>query len=91
MAINILKTGYKNDDGQDAVQVEIANGDLRALNEITDKYGVHDLTDIIAFAIAIMKESDGRPVAVTTADGLLRQFIPAKPTKQNDDGNGEKD
>lgn len=80
MAINILRSNYKNDDNQDAVTVEIANGDLRALNEITEKYGVSDLTDIIAFAIAVMKESDGRPVAATRVDGTMRQFIPAKPS-----------
>lgn len=84
MAINILRNHYKNDDSQEAVTVEIANGDLRALNEITEKYGVNDLTDIIAFAIAVMKESDGRPVAATRVDGSMRQFIPAKPTTEND-------
>lgn len=87
MAINILENNYKNDDGQNAVKVEIANGDLRALNEITEKYGVNDLTDIIAFAIAVMKESDGRPVAATRVDGSMRMFIPAKPIKQNDGHN----
>lgn len=85
MAINILNSNYKNDAGQDAVKVEIANGDLRALNEITEKYGVNDLTDIIAFAIAVMKESDGRPVAATRVDGSMRKFIPAKHPIKNDD------
>lgn len=80
MAINILESNYKNEDGLDAVKVEIANGDLRALNEVTEKYGVNDLTDIIAFAIAVMKESDGRPVAATRVDGSMRKFIPAKHT-----------
>lgn len=84
MAINILESNYKNDDGLDAVKVEIANGDLRALNEVTEKYGVNDLTDIIAFAIAVMKESDGRPVAATRVDGSMRKFIPAKHTLKND-------
>lgn len=88
MAINILDSNYKNDDGQDAVSVEIANGDLRALNEITEKYGVNDLTDIIAFAIAVMKESDGRPIAATRVDGSMRQFIPARSTT-NDDRNSQ--
>lgn len=85
MAINILESNYTNDAGQDAVKVEIANGDLRALNEITEKYGVNDLTDIIAFAIAVMKESDGRPVAAIRVDGTMRQLIPAKPTTNGRD------
>lgn len=89
MAINILNNNYTNDDGQDAVSIEIANGDLRALNEITEKYGVNDLTDTIAFAIAVMKESDGRPIAATRSDGTMRQLIPAKSSISND-GNDEK-
>lgn len=84
MTIHIIKENYTNDDGQVATTVEIANGDLRALNEVTERYGVNDLTDIIAFAIAVMKESDGRPVAATRVDGSMRQFIPAKHTTQHD-------
>lgn len=84
MAINILESNHKNDDGLDAVSVEIANGDLRVLNEIVEAYGVNDITDIIAFAIAVMKESDGRPIAATRSDGTMRRFVPAKPAREND-------
>lgn len=84
MAINILKTDYKNDDDQEAVSIEIANGDLRALKEITNSYGVNDITDIIAFAIGVMKESDGRPIAATRVDGSMRKFVPADSIRKND-------
>lgn len=84
MAINILRENYKNDDDMDAVTLEIANGDLRALKEITNSYGVNDITDIIAFAIGVMKESDGRPVAATRVDGSMRKFVPADSIRKND-------
>lgn len=83
MAINILKDNYKNEDGVDAVQVEIANGDLRALKEITDDYKVNDITDVIAFAIGVMKEAEGRPIAATRVDGTLRQFMPSESIRKN--------
>lgn len=80
MAINILQSNYKNEADQDAVSIEIANGDLRALKEIAEAYDITDITDIIAFAIAVMKESDGRPIAATRVDGSMRKFIPARST-----------
>lgn len=83
MAINILKNDYKNEDGLDAVELEIANGDLAALKKATEKYGVHDLTDMIAFAIGVLDEADGRPVAATDEDGRLKKFMPSKAITKN--------
>lgn len=84
MAINILESNYKNNDNQDAIKVEIANGDLRALNEIVEEYGVNDITDVIAFAIGVMKESEGRPIAATRVDGTMRKFMPSESIRKND-------
>lgn len=83
MAINIIRDVHQKEDGVDAVEIEIANGDLRALQEITNAYGVNDITDIIAFAISVMKESEGRPVAATRVDGTLRQLMPSESIKRN--------
>lgn len=83
MAINILKDHYKNKEGQDAAEIEIANGDLRALRELADVYNVNDITDIIAFAIGVMKEAEGRPLAAQRVDGTLRKFLPAESITKN--------
>lgn len=83
MAINIIKEKTKNEDGVDYMQVEIANGDLRALEEIVDAYDVNDITDAIAFAISVMKESAGRPIAATRVDGTLRPFMPSGAIRKN--------
>lgn len=78
MAINILKNNYTNGADQDAMSLEIANGDLAALREVSEKYGVRDEGDMIAFAIGVLKEADGRPIAATKEDGRLMKFIPAR-------------
>lgn len=83
MAINILKDNYQNEDGQDAAKIEIANGDLRALREVADAYNVNDITDAIAFAIGVMKEADGRPIAAQRVDGTLRPFMPSESIIRN--------
>lgn len=83
MAINILKDNYQK-DGLDAVQLEIANGDLAALKSATDKYGVRDITDMIAFAIGLLNEADGRPVAAMDKNGRLIKFIPSKAITKDD-------
>lgn len=82
MAINILKSKHKNGDGLDAIELEIANGDLAALEDIIEKYDVQDARDIIAFAIGVLKEADGRPVAAIKEDGRINKFVP-KAIRQN--------
>ncbi len=76
MAINILQHKQPNQDGIDAIRVEIANGDLAALEDIIAKYGVRDARDIIAFSIGVLKEADGSPIAVQQKDGRIIKFIP---------------
>lgn len=78
MAINIIKENYQNGDGQDATKIEIANGDLAALKAATERYGVRDITDMIAFSIGLLNEAAGRPVAATDKDGRLIKFMPSK-------------
>jgi len=84
MAINILDDNYKNGDGQDAAKIEIANGDLRALKDVAEAYNVNDITDVIAFAIGVMKEADGRPIAAQKVDGTLKKFMPAESITKNE-------
>lgn len=76
MAVNILQQKQPNQDGVDAIRVEIANGDLAALEDIIDKYGVQDARDIIAFAIGVLKEADGAPLAIPQKDGRIIKFMP---------------
>jgi len=72
MAINILQTKQPNKDGVDAIRIEIANGDLAALEDIVVKYGMQ----IIAFAIGVLKEANGTPIAVPQKDGRVIKFMP---------------
>ncbi len=81
MAINILNGEHTNDAGQEAIDIQIANGDLHALKEVMEAYDVTDITDIIAFAIAVMKKSAGRPIAATMVDGSTKKFIPSASVK----------
>lgn len=76
MAINILQTKQPNQDGVDAIRVEIANGDLAALEDIISKYEVRDARDIIAFSIGLLKEADGAPLAIQQKDGRFIKFMP---------------
>ncbi len=76
MAINILQTKQPNKDGVDAIRIEIANGDLAALEDIVVKYGMQDARDIIAFAIGVLKEANGTPIAVPQKDGRVIKFMP---------------
>lgn len=83
MAIDILKENYQK-GGMDAMQLEIANGDLAALKSATEKYGVKDVALMIAFAIGVLNEADGRPVAATDKDGRLVRFMPSKAIIRDD-------
>ena len=76
MAINILQSKQPNQDGVDAIRVEIANGDLEALEDIISKYNVQDARDIIAFSIGVLKEADGLPIAIHKKDGHIIKFVP---------------
>lgn len=83
MAINILQPKQLNKDGVEAIQLEIANGDLAALEDIVEKYGVRDTRDIIAFAINVLKEADGRPIAATKPGGQIIKFMPSEAIQKN--------
>ena len=83
MAINVIKRNYKNENGLNSTSIEIANGDLEALESIQHDYGLSDIDDVIAFAIGFLKEANGRVVAVAKDDGRFAKFIPAK-AKDND-------
>lgn len=83
MAINTLRTNYENEAGQNSSSFEIANGDLEALEEITAAYGLKDNSKVIAFAIGLLKEANGGPVAVVKDDGRVNKYLPAEALKTN--------
>lgn len=85
MAINITKDNYQNDDGMDAVSIEIANGDLKALRGIAHSYRLNDVSDVIAFAIGILDKAHGQPVAVVDEDGHYIKYKPADSLRRDDD------
>lgn len=89
MAINIVKDNYKNDDGMEAVSIEIANGDLKALRWIAQSYRLADVSDVIAFAIGILDKAHGQPVAVVDEDGHYIKYKPADSLRRSDDGESE--
>lgn len=84
MAINIVKDNYKNDDGMEAVSIEVANGDLKALKGIANSYRLNNVTDVIAFAIGILDKAHGQPVAVVDEDGRYIKYKPADSLRRND-------
>ena len=79
-----LEKNYKNDNGQNATKLEIANGDLEALESIQHDYGLSSIEDVVAFAIGFLKEANGRVVAVVKEDGRFAKFFPAK-AKRDDE------
>lgn len=84
MAINILKSDYKNGNDMTSTSIEVANGDLEALKEITDDYKLSDITDTIAFAIGILKKAGGRPIGIVHRDGRVDKYLPAERIMKND-------
>jgi hypothetical protein len=44
--------------------VRITNGDLAALKEIMDKYGLKDESAVIVFAIGVLNRAGGRVIVV---------------------------
>ena len=85
MAINIVKENYKNDDDMDAIMIEVANGDLRALRGIMKSYKFADVSGVIAFAIGILDKAHGQPIAVVNEDGNYIKYTPADSLRRDDD------
>lgn len=77
MAINIISDEHINDAGLNAIDLEIANGDLEALTEIAKDYDLADRSDVIAFAIGVLKKAHGGPIAVVDKDGRYNKFKPS--------------
>lgn len=63
----------KKEDGS----ISITNGDLEALKKITEQYGVKDETDVIAFAIGVLSQSNGQGVTIRREDGVAVKLIPS--------------
>ena len=79
MAITVIK------DGPDSATIEIAKGDLKALNEVMEDYNFADKTGVIAFSIGVLREAKGKPLSVSQDDGSRVRFEPADKLKK--DGN----
>lgn len=63
----------KKEDGS----ISITNGDLEALKKITEQYHVKDETDVIAFAIGVLSQSNGQGVTIRREDGIPVKLIPS--------------
>jgi len=63
--------------------VTITNGDFQALKKIARDYNITNEEDVITFAIGVLSEANGRPVAVEKVDGTIAKFLPAEKLKTN--------
>lgn len=70
----IIKTQENHDD----LQLTINNGDLRALNQIKDKWGFKDNESILRFAIAALTITDDGYLFAEHKDGTRRVLKPAE-------------
>lgn len=74
-----------SESGKEA-EYTINNGDLEALNEIKERYGLRDSDDVITFAIGVLSQSNGRAISVTDDEGNMIKLLPSEQlTKQDDD------
>lgn len=55
----------------------INNGDLVALNQIKDGYGLRDSDNVLTFAIGVLKQAGGRPVMIQNEQGAYTSLLPA--------------
>lgn len=83
MAITLIKSEHKNTESVDAVDIEIANGDLRALKSIKDEYRLASIEDVLAFAIGVLDKASGKPITVTHDDGSTARYMPASEIKKD--------
>jgi hypothetical protein len=70
----IIKTKENHDD----MELTINNGDLRALNQIKDKWGFKDNESILRFAIAALTLTDDGYLYAEQKDGTRRILKPAE-------------
>lgn len=67
----------KQNFGETEGDIKLTNGDFRALKEVAEAYGLKDESDVIAFAIGVLNEANGKPIAVQKEDGQIIKFLPA--------------
>lgn len=68
----------KKDDGS----ISITNGDLEALKKIKDQYILKDETDVIAYAIGVLSQSNGTGLTIQKVDGTTLKLIPSDKLKR---------
>ena len=62
--------------------VKVTNGDLVALKEIKDKYGLKDESAVIVFAIGVLSQAGGRPVSIIKDNGSSQSLVPSDQLKE---------
>ena len=62
-------------------KITLTNGDLEALKKIAEDYGLHDESDVIAFALGVLSQANGRAISAEQKDGRLIRFLPADKLK----------
>ncbi len=71
MATKIIK----HEDGV-LLQVEFNNGDLKALNDIKDKWHFKDLEGVLRFGLAVLTISEDGKLFHEKKDGKTERFEP---------------
>ena len=84
MTIEITEQKRQNANGVNELEIKIANGDLEALESIQSSYRIRSIEDVLAFAIYILKQANGGPVATNT-DGTVRKFMPSDEVREHDE------
>ncbi len=63
-------------------KITINNGDLKALNEIKEKYQLKDGTDVITFALGVLSQGGGRPITIEKETGEMVKLLPSDKIKR---------
>lgn len=72
-----------DDEAQGIVNVEINNGDLKALTKITDEWDFKDIESALRYAVAVLSIAKDRKLFYETDDGNKRVIEPADSLKKD--------
>ena len=64
-------------------EITITNGDFQALKKIAQDYGISEESDVIAFAIGVLSQANGKPISVERTDGSVIKFVPSDKLRAN--------
>lgn len=71
MAINPIEDTDKN------LKIDIINGDLKALDDIMNKWKFKDKASALRFAIAVLTQSSRDSLGIRNKDGHINLFQPS--------------